>query len=51
MDAPLESVTAFIFCRSGGGSFVASSVHLIVVFFESFVLGVMRRSVCRGSAS
>ena len=45
-----------IFCRSGCGSLVASSVDLIVVFFAvccAFVgcvtsSGVTRRSVCRG---
>ena len=57
MDVPLESVTAFIFCRSGCGSLVAS-VDLILVSFEVFcaLVGcvtssrVMRRSVCRGGA-
>ena len=29
MDFPLGSVTALIFCRSGGGSLVACSVDLI----------------------
>ena len=34
MDAPLDSVTALILCRSGCGSLVASSVDLIVVSLE-----------------
>ena len=36
MDFPLGSVTALIFCRSGGGSLVACSVDLIVVSFDVF---------------
>ena len=58
MDVPLESVTALIFCRSGCGSLVASSVDLIGVSFGVFcaLVGcitssrVMRRTVCRGGA-
>ena len=37
MNVPLESVTALIFCRSGCGSLVASSVDLVVVSFEALV--------------
>ena len=58
MDFPLGSVTALIFCRSGGGSLVACSVDLIVVSFEAFCAlvgcitssGVKHLSVCRGGA-
>ena len=56
MDFPSGSVTALIFCRSGGGSLVAYSVDLIVVSFEVFCAlvgcitssGVKRLCVCRG---
>ena len=58
MGFPLGSVTALIFCRSGGGSLVACSVDLIVVSFEVFCAlvgcitssGVKRRSDRRGGA-
>ena len=58
MNLPLGSVTALIFCRSGGGSLVACSVDLIVESFEVFRAlvgcitssGVKRRSVWRGGA-
>ena len=36
MDFALGSVTALIFCRSGGGSLVACCVDLIAVSFEAF---------------
>ena len=49
-DFPLGSVTALIFCRSGGGSLVACSVDLIVVGCITSS-GVKRLSVCRGGAN